>query len=47
MQQKDNVICRQIKDMGVNISDQLIYGFKNNEFAIQLDEATYSGHDTY
>ena len=33
--------------MGVDISDQLICRLKDNEFAIQLDEAIFGGHDAY
>ena len=33
--------------MGVDITDQLICRLKDNEFAIQLDEATFGGHDAY
>ena len=33
--------------MGVDITDQLICRLKDNEFAIQLDEATFGVHDTY
>ena len=42
-----NTICRRIEDMGVDITDQLICKLKVNEFAIQLDEATFGGHDAY
>ena len=37
----NNTICRRIEDMEVDISDQLICRLKNNQFAIQLDEATF------
>ena len=37
----NNTIYRRIEDMGVDISDQLICKLKDNEFAIQLDEATF------
>ena len=37
----NNAICRRIEDMGVDITDQLISRLKDNEFAIQLDEATF------
>ena len=43
----NNTICRRIKDMGVDITDQLIFRLKDNEFAIQPDEATFGGHDAY
>ena len=43
----NNTICRRIEDMEVDISDQLICRLKDNEFAIQLDEATFGGHDAY
>ena len=43
----NNTMCRRIKDMGVHIIDQLICRLKDNEFAIQLDEATFGGHDAY
>ena len=33
--------------MGVDINDQLICRLKDSEFAIQLDEATFGGHDAY
>ena len=33
--------------MVVDISVQLICSLKNNKFAIQLDEATFGGHDVY
>ena len=33
--------------MGVDSSDLLICRLKDNEFAIQLDEATFGGHDAY
>ena len=43
----NNTICRRIKDMAVDISDQLVCRLKDNEFAIQLDEATFGSHDAY
>ena len=43
----NNTICRRIEDMGVDITDQLICRLKDNEFAIQLDEATFGGDDAY
>ena len=43
----NNTICRRIKDMGVDITDQLICKLKDNEFVTQLDEATFGGHDAY
>ena len=43
----NNTICRRIEDMGVDVSDQLICRLKDNEFAIQLDEATFGNHDAY
>ena len=43
----NNIICRRIEDMGVDISDQLIFRLKDNEFAVQLDEATFGSHDAY
>ena len=43
----NNTICQQIKDMRVDITDQLICRLKDNEFAIQLDEATFGVHDAY
>ena len=33
--------------MVVDISVQLICNLKNNKFSIQLDEATFGGHDVY
>ena len=43
----NNTICRRVEDMGVDISDQLICRLKDNEFAIQLHEATFGGRDAY
>ena len=43
----NNTICRRIEDMGIDISDQLVCRLKDNEFATQLDEATFGGHDAY
>ena len=43
----NDTICRRIEDMGVDISGQLICRLKDNEFAIQLDEAAFGGHDAY
>ena len=44
---QNNTICRQINDLVVDISGQLICRLKDNEFAIQLVEATFGGHDAY
>ena len=43
----NKTICRRIEVMGVDITDHLICRLKDNEFAIQLDEATFGGHDAY
>ena len=43
----NNIICRRIEDVGVDITDQLICRLKAYEFAIQLDKATFGVHDAY
>ena len=43
----NNTICRRIEDMGVDITDQLICRLRDNEFVIQLGEATFGVHDAY
>ena len=43
----NNTICQRIENMGVDITDQLICKLKVSEFAIQLDKATFGGHNAY
>ena len=43
----NNTICQRIQDIGVDITDQLIFKLKDNKFAIQLDEATFGVHHAY
>jgi protein involved in ribonucleotide reduction len=43
----NHTISRRFQDISDNINDQLIDKLRNNNFAIQLDEATDSNKDAY